>query len=600
MDKMKIRQTINIFNLATLLSIASYITAQPDTIVIGFGEFESVSVLNSDPNSNPEKTLNQTGFLPNENAASRFLSQATLGYNLSDIQSVTQTGIEDWIDNQLNTPMPYTLVDKVNEYYQYVTSKLGTTEGASDYLLWEYAWWQYHMTSSDALRQRVALALSEILVISEKSQIGGTPYALAGYYDILLQNAFGNYRNILQKVTYHPSMGIYLTYAGNPKTDVASNRYPDENYAREIMQLFTIGLFELNNDGSQKLDNENNAIPTYDNTDIAEFSKIFTGLTFGDGTYFFSGPRSRTSYLLDLNMWENYHEPGIKSLLNNFVVPDRDPIDGNADISDALDNLFNHPNVGPFLSKNLIQRLVTSNPSPAYIDRVAKVFNNNGQGIRGDMGAVVKAILLDPIANSCDSGEDVTFGKLREPFIRYFQINKAFNVSTVSGNYRNVMYQIDERVGQKPLNSNSVFNFFQNDYQPLGPIEQQNLVAPEFQITDSQTLSGWINGIYDWIIDENIADEWDMYSGEPDADYEEDKSILDFTDEVVLTTNDNLHILLDRLNLLLAQGRLSDNTLNIIKETVLKFSGYTAEDRENRAKLAIYLVLSSPEYLINR
>lgn len=591
-----IKTTITLF----IFGISSFLVAQPDTIVIGFGGYESVAITSSDPSSNPQATLDQSGYLPNENAAARFLSQAALGYTLENIQAVSNTGIEDWIDAQIAMPMGANLTSIVDGYLDEVVAALGTTDGAARYLFWEYSWWQYHMTNNDLLRQRVALALSEILVISEKSSFGGTSYALSNYYDILLNNAFGNYRDILQEVTYHPSMGVYLTYTGNPKTDLSENRFPDENYAREVMQLFTIGLYELNNDGTRKLDAQQQPIPTYDNEDITEYSKVFTGLTWSDGTWFFGGPPSDLSYVSDLVMWEDFHEPGVKNLLRGEQIPNRDPVDGNADINDALDNLFNHPNVGPFISRLLIQRLVTSNPSPAYIDRVASAFNDNGQGVRGDMAAVIKAILLDPVANSCDSGNDETFGMLREPFIRYFHINKAFYSSTTSGDHKNVMRTVEDRIGQKPLASNSVFNFFSPDYSPIGPVEELDLVAPEFGITDSQTLTGWINGLYDWLVNGYVVDVWNLYSGEPEENYEDERASLDFSTHLQYTDDDLLHVMLDKLNLILAQGRITDPTLEIIKNALMQFDNETEEDKERRVRLGVYLMMSSPEYLINR
>lgn len=580
--------------------LASISHAQPDTIVIGFGGNMPAQITSSDPLSDPENVFDQSGFLPNDNAASRFLAQATLGYNLNNINQVMSMGKEDWIEDQLNKPIPFTLLQQVKDYYEFVFNETGSYDGSSSWLFWEYAWWQYHMTSDDLLRQRVALALSEILVVSENSQFGGNPHALSDYYDILLTHAFGNYRDLLQAVTYSATMGVYLTFVNNPKTDLSENQFPDENYAREVMQLFTIGLYELNNDGTYKLDPQGERIPTYDNVDIAEFSKVYTGLTYGDASMFPMYRQSDTSYVPDMIMFDSGHEPGVKNLLNNFQIPDRQPVDGDADISDALDNLFNHPNVGPFIGKLLIQRLVTSNPPPEYVDRVAQAFNDNGNGVRGDMKAVIRAILLDPIANSCDSGNEITFGMLREPFIRYVQINKAFDASTLSGNYRNVMYSVEENVGQKPLISPSVFNFFQPDYQPLGPVEEADLVAPEFQITDSQTISGWLNGVYLWVIRGYPVEAWDIYSGEPDSTYQDEIAMLDFSTEVMFTDDDQLHILLDRLNLVLAHGRLSDNTLTIIKDTVSQFENETADDKERRARLAVYLIMSSPEYLINR
>lgn len=437
--------------------------------------------------------------------------------------------------------------------------------------MWKYAWWQYHMTSPDAVRQRVALALSEVLVVSSNSSFGNNGYALADYYDIFLEHDLGNYRDIMEDVTLHASMGIYLTYLNNPKTDTTQNRFPDENYARELMQLFTIGLYELNNDGTHKTDANGDDIPTYDNYGIAEFAKVFTGLSWSDRTNFGKNARRDTSYIADMIMFNEQHEPGPKYLLNDSIVPDRNPVDGMADIQDAIDNLFYHPNLGPFISKLLIQRLVTSNPPAAYIDRVATVFNDNGSGVRGDLKEVVRAILLDPVALDCASGDDVTFGMLREPFIRYFQINKAFNASINSGIYRNDMDAVSDYVEQVPLAAPSVFNFFQPDYQPLGEVNNLDLVAPEFQITDAKTLAGYINGVYRWVVQGNIADEYDIYNGEPDSTYSDQISEIDLAYESMFTDDDELHILLDRLNLVLAQGRLSDQTEQYIIDTLKEF-----------------------------
>ena len=576
--------------------------SQPDTIVIGFGSYEGVQIASSsnvEP-GDPENTLNQNGFLPNDNAASRFLSQATLGYNLNDIDDVKSMGIEDWIDNQLSLPKSFNLLDKVIEYRDTARIKTNDPNLNSSNRMWDYSFWQYLMTSDDALRQRVALALSEIIVISEKSSFGNRGISLSRYYDILLDHSFGNYRDLLQDVTYNPSMGVYLTYMNNPKTDTTINRFPDENYAREVMQLFTIGTSLLNNDGTEILDSLGSPIATYDNDDISEFSKVFTGLTLADRTQFGKGAHDDTSYIANMVMWESFHEPGVKNLLNGFQIPDRNPIDGDADISDALDNLFNHPNTPPFVCKLLIQRLVTANPEPDYVNRVANVFIDNGAGVRGDLAAVTKAILMDPIAQSCDSGKELDFGSLREPFIRYVQINKAFNASTLSGNYRNEMRYIYDYTDQRPLSSPSVFNFFQQDYQPIGPIEDADKFAPVFQITDAQTIAGYINGLYRWLISGDIADEYDIYSGEPNSDYENEISQIDLLTEMDLTDHDELHVLMDRLNLLLAQGRVSEESINIIIDALKEFPNSDAEDKEDLVRLAIYLFMTSPEYLINR
>lgn len=580
--------------------VTCYLQAQPDTIVIGFGGYEGVTVsTSSNTSGSGEQTVNLDGFLPNQNAASRFLSQATLGYDMDDINTVTAMGLEDWIDEQLALPISFLLKDKTEEYRVFSDDNNPDDVGTNS-RFWRYAWWQYHMSSDDVLRQRVALALSEILVISQNSSFGNNGHTMADYYDILLEHAFGNYRDLLQDVTYHPSMGVYLTYLNNPKTDTTQNRFPDENYAREVLQLFSIGTTKLNMDGTEVLDAQGVPMSAYNNTDIQEFSKVFTGLTWWNRTNFFRGALNLDSWLQPMVMWNDYHEPGEKYLLDGYVVPDRDPIDGNADISDALDNIFDHANVPPFVTKLLIQRLVTANPSPAFVERIANVFVDNGSGVRGDLAAVVKAILLDDEAKSCESSEDFTYGGLREPFIRYMQINKAFVSGTPSGNYRNDMRHVYDNTGQRPLASPSVFNFFQQDFTPIGPIEAEGLVAPVFQITDAQSITGYINGLYRWVISGDIADEYDLYSGEVDSTYVNERSVLDLSQEVLYTNDDELHILLDRLNLLLAGGRVTEPSLDIIENVVRQFPNDDEDDKEDRVKLSIYLLLTAPEYLINR
>ena len=589
-----------LLHIGCYLLIFGYLQAQPDTIVIGFGGYDGVTVSTSSGDSGSgEETVNLDGFLPNENAASRFLSQATLGYDMQDITTVTAMGLEDWIDEQLGMPISFSLKDKAEEYRAFSDANNPDDVGTNG-RHWRYAWWQYHMSSDDVLRQRVALALSEILVISENSPFRNNGHTMADYYDILLEHSFGNYRDLLQDVTYHPAMGIYLTYLNNPKTDTTENRFPDENYAREVMQLFSIGTTKLNMDGTEVLDAQGVPMNTYNNTDIQEFSKVFTGLTWWNRDNFFRGALNLDSWLQPMVMWNDYHEPGEKYLLDGYVVPDRDPIDGDADISDALDNIFDHSNVPPFVSKLLIQRLVTANPSPAFVERIANVFVDNGNGVRGDISAVVKAILLDEEAKACESSEDFTYGGLREPFIRYMQINKAFVSGTASGNYRNDMRHVYDNTGQRPLASPSVFNFFQQDFTPIGPIEQQGLVAPVFQITDAQSITGYINGLYRWVISGDIADEYDIYSGEVDSTYAGEVSRLDLSEEILYTNDDELHILLDRLNLLLAGGRVTEPSLDIIKNVVRQFPNEDEDDKEDRVQLAIYLLLTAPEYLINR
>jgi len=629
------------------LFILSGNTLHAQTSTIGAGNADNVIVTTSSSSSqtNGQSTISSQGFLPNLNAASRFLSQASFGGSYEDIDQVSQMGIEDWIDQQFSTSRPFNVMDKVIEYKGIKNNALNNPNDDGAYnFYFDFGYWQYAMASPDVLRQRVAFALSEIFVISNFSGFGDNAYAFGSYYDMLLDNSFGNYRDLLEDVTYHSAMGEYLTYMNNPKTNSTNGTFPDENYAREVMQLFSIGLCELNMDGTCKEDANGNPIQTYNNADIAEFAKIFTGMTYYNSYCTFGcGPMQYEETFLDkMVMVDDEHEPGTKDLLNGFTVPNRSPVDGDADISDALDNLFNHPNVGPFFGKFMIQRLVTSNPSPGYVERVAEAFNGQSQygTTRGDMRAMIKAILLDEEARSCFAADDVTYGMLREPFVRYLQVSKAFDLNTTSGNFRNAMYTVYNYVAQKPFYSPSVFNFFQSDFQPIGLIEDAEKVAPEFQITNTQSISGYFNAINEWIVNDEHSDEWGIYGEEYDT-YADEHANFDFSDELMLASDPDLTLqLLDRINMILAHGKLTQPTLDAIesalshfdidnRDCVLECLPYCAplgeeghdpncdpniprpdclmycEDdkaysRSLRVRMAIYLVMTSPEYLINR
>jgi uncharacterized protein (DUF1800 family) len=453
------------------------------------------------------------------------------------------------------------------------------------------------MTSPDLVRARVALALSEIFVISELPELRDYPLSLANYYDMLIEHALGNYRNLLEDVTRHPAMGVYLTFVNNPKSDTTENRFPDENYAREVMQLFSIGLYELNPDGTHVLDTSGNSIEAYYNDDIAEFAKVFTGFTWAGATEFGQPTPADYDYTNPMAMWDEWHEPGPKYLLNGFVVPDRNPVNGLADVDDALDNLFNHPNVGPFIGRLLIQRLVTSNPSPDYIERVAMVFNDNGEGVRGDLAAVVKQILMDPEARDCNEMSNYYSGYLREPMLRYTNLARGFNAASGEGLFRNEMDEFLEETGQRPLASPSVFNFFQPDYQPIGPVADAGLVAPEFQITNSRSTMGYANLVHDWTFrgDKYLMERDRLYNGEPTRD--EQYVRLDLTDELLMSENGELGDLIERLNLILCNGNLTDYTRNIIYNTIAQIPDNQAD---LRTEMAVFLIMLSPDYLILR
>ncbi len=572
-------------------------------VILGSGNNSGMTVTTSDNNGNStgDQTVDGLGLLPNLSATSRFLGQATLGADYETIVATSQKTYEQWIDEQMALPRGLDIEDYTKDITVMVLDSTYTNGGDPNNVrprvyYWHTAWWQYIMTQPDVLRARVALALSEIFVISELPELDDVPLGLANYYDMLLENAFGNYRDLIEDVTFHPCMGVYLTHVNNPKADSNFLRFPDENYAREVMQLFSIGLFELNNDGSRKLDGGGEPIATYDNEDIAEFAKVFTGMTYGDAFLFGQDPLSELSFTIPMQMNNFWHEPGPKYLLNGDTIPNRQPNDGMADVQDALDNLFNHPNVGPFLARLLIQRLVTANPTPEYINRVANAFNDNGLGVRGDMKAVIKAILLDEEARDCSLVDDPFSGMLREPMVRYTQLCRAFNAFSPAGTYRNDMDDFYQLTFQRPLASPSVFNFFQPDYQPIGPIDDADMVAPVFQITNSVTILGYANRLHDWIMKENQVMEYrDFFSGEVNDD--DRKVNFDLTDELALDEISEMGELIERLDLILAHGQLSDATKNIIQS---KLSQIPDNRSVERTRTAIFLVMMSPEYLIIR
>ena len=574
---------------------------QTETIGAGNSADVIISTSNNQPAQPGENTLSGIGYLPNLNAASRFLGHATLGADYELIETVSNQGFQNWIDEQMAMPVAFSLLDKLDEIRATVYDSIAAIGGDStDFYFntetWLYPWWNYVIDEPDLLRARVAYALSQILVISEVPDLGSQPVTLCHYYDVLVEHALGNYRDLLGEVTRHPAMGVYLTHMMNAKTDTTNNQFPDENYAREIMQLFSIGLYELNQDGSHVLGGNNESIPTYDNDDISEFAKIFTGYTFGDNTNFYEYTSRESSYTMPMTMFNNYHEPGEKYLLNNFTVPNRNPVDGEADVDDALDNLFNHPNVGPFIGRLLIQRLVKSNPSPQYISRVAGAFNGDATGVRGDMKAVIRAILLDPEARDCALVDGISEGLLLEPMVRYTNITRGFNALALDGTFRNTLYDFLDKTEQRPLASPTVFNFYRSDYQPIGPIGDAGLVAPEFQITNAQTILGYANHLHEWAFDEyELIEYWTLFAGET---WSPDKiPMLDLSDEQTLAENEDYAELVDRLNVILAHGNMSEETQNTIINTINQIPEY---ESELRARMAIFLTMISPDYLIMR
>jgi uncharacterized protein (DUF1800 family) len=506
---------------------------------------------------------------PPENAA-RFLTQATLGANWEEIQRTAAIGREAWLEEQFAKPIGY------HRPFLDARARLGLEIDAAHR---RWAWWEQVVEGPDPLRQRVALALSEIFVVSDANDtVGNNPIGLADYYDRLLARSFGNYRDLLFDVSTHPIMGAYLSHLRNEKSDVAAGRYPDENYAREIMQLFSIGLFRLRPDGTLLLDGAGRPIPTYDNNDITEVAKIFTGLAFaGSDRNFRSGSEVWTE---PMRMYEEFHEPGPKRLLRGKYVPAGQT--GMKDVNDAIDNLFEHPNVGPFLGRRLIQRLVASNPSPAYVGRVAAAFADNGAGVRGDLKAVVRAILLDPEAASAPGAGDVERGKLQESFLRRVQLARAFDAASPASEYPISDGGAPVNFGQRPVSSPTVFNFFLPDHQPAGEIADAGLVAPEFQIVTAVTAITSANDLQEQI-------ERGMNSNENGAL----EVRLDLGDEIGMASD--VRRLLDRLDLILMHGEMSAAMRAILVSALERLA-----DPEQRVRMAVHLIALSPEYNVTK
>ena len=550
-------------------------------------------------------TMNGLGLDAERLEAARFLTQASMGYENYHIDDVVTMGIDSWVDNQMQLPQTF-MLPKVQEIYQITLDSMaakGDVPNESEFRprWWEfnYAYWDQMMRNQDLLRHRVAFALSEIFVISRKSELQNFGDGLADFYDMLASHAFGNYENLLRDVTLHPCMGEYLSHLNNPKSNPASNIHPDENYAREIMQLFSIGLYELNPDGSRIRIN-GDLVPTYGQDEIREFAKIFTGLSVGgwvpnpygnSGIYFGKGVWT-ADVTVPMVMYENQHEPGAKTLLKGVSVPAGQT--GMQDIDDAIHNLFMHPNVGPFIAFRLIQRLVKSNPSPEYIERMTQVFNNNGNGVRGDMGALVKAILMDGEARACTPLSDDSNSKLKEPLIRYMQFTRAVDKYNPYDYLWNVNWNFAYLAQQDLFNSNSVFNFYLPDHQPNGDIAQQDLFAPEYNLHNTLTAPGYINEVYRWTISwGELMRTWEgAWMNETEVQF-------DLTSLMELAKDPETFI--NELDRLLLHGTMSPNTRSIVRTAMDSLlPGQWYNQLEERVRLGVYLVLISPDYAVMR
>ncbi|MCL1049577.1 DUF1800 domain-containing protein [Shewanella abyssi] len=498
--------------------------------------------------------------------AARLLHQGTMGPTLNEITQATGLTGQQWLQDQIELPITHHLPLLQN----YPEKDSPTRTSRLD------TWWKASLNAPDQLRQRVAFALSQIFVVSDESFT--QPAGQAHYYDLLLNHSFGNYRELLEAVTLSPIMGRYLSHLGNQKGDPNKNIRPDENYAREVMQLFSIGLTKLNLDGSNRLDENGQTIPTFNQTEVEGLAKVFTGWTYANRASWTSGS---ADYINPMQAWANYHSTAEKHLLNGVILPAGQSAE--LDLQQALDNLANHPNVAPFISKLLIQRLVTSNPTPQYIGRISSVFNDNGQGGYGDLGAVVTAILLDDEARQ-HGGVIQYVGKVREPILRTVQLWRETNAQSNSG-----WYFINTKIshGQQPLSSPSVFNFYQSDYIPTN-LTVLKLYAPEMQIATSTNLISYFNFQHQ-ATTSNIASNNQItneYAMLANLDYQID-----------LYQMQGLNSLLDYYDTVFLSGQL---TPEMGEQFTLIFNHFSNKQLEQRIGNLLFAVINSPAYVVQQ
>ncbi len=504
------------------------------------------------------------------NAAAKLLYQGSFGPTATSLAITERLTAQQWLDMQmqLSPTWHYPLTKK----YCSKPAKLSCLQAQ------ESVWLQHALTAEDQLRQRVAFALSQILVVSSKEPpLAKYGDGLAWYYDILLKHSFGNYRDLLQDVTLSPAMGVYLSMQGNRKANPRKNTFPDENYAREVMQLFSIGLYQLDSSGQAILDDQGQKIPSYQQADVENLARVFTGWDIAENKRYGHSRSGRYDTFMELN--PKQHDYGAKVLFGQPIAAD---LSAKKELEISLDLLFNHPNVGPFISRQLIQRLVSSNPSPAYVARVAKVFNNNGKQVRGDLGAVVQAILLDAEARGPVAAPAV---KLKEPLLRYVGFLRAFSAQPKADNYR--LRGMSKTFGQGPLRSPSVFNFYQPDYipsylpnsqpnsQPQPPSDDyvSRVVVPEAEIMIDPLVIKQLSKVFKQTMSNRASFSLDL--------------------QPALRLANNSDEMLEYLNQLLLAGKMTP----AFKAKLLAHLS-TVKGQKNQLKEAIYLIVTAADYAL--
>jgi len=504
--------------------------------------------------------------------AFRFLNQATMGATEAEANRVIAFGYEGWINEQLARPASLQLP----HLQMLPVPAMNIQDLHRDRV---DVWFRNAINGQDQLRQRVAFALSEIMVVSQVGALGNLPYSVASYNDLLATRGLGNFRDLIEAVTLHPAMGVYLSMLGNQRPDPQRNIRPDENYARELMQLFTIGLVELNLDGTPRLDNMGQPIPTYSQPIIEGFAHAYTGWSYAGAPNLPQARPTAQNQVLPMQLYATYHDTGPKLVLGGVTIPANQT--GVQDLDAALDNIFAHPNVGPFIAQRLIQRLTASNPSHDYVRRVAQRFNDNGRGVRGDLAAVVAAILLDPEARGVSTS---TTGKLKEPLLRLTQLWRAYNGHAADGSFR-AFANPSGSLGQGPLQAASVFNFFGPDYAPPGEIRNLGLVAPELEIATEYQNTQLTNTFRGYTFSRNSRT----------AGLGADAIAINIEAEVAVAADANalVNLVVDKLLAGQVSATLRAEMTNLVGR-------YGATDGPNRSAQAIYSVITSPEYALQQ
>lgn len=546
-------------NVATTLISSTDVQA---TVTVPTGTTSlTVIVTNPNPGSASSASTNAQILQTTVTAAARLLDQATFGPTLADIGTVQQTGLSGYIKQQFNTPT--TLLPDIPTTLPALCSANNSPTPCE-----ESEWWQTALTGPDQLRQRVAFALSEMFVIS--TDFDSARY-VTPYHNMLANDAFTNFYTLMHDVTLSTGMGDYLNMINSAKAP--AGQIANENYARELMQLFTIGLVMLNPDGTPQLDGSGNPISTYTEAQVQAFAKAYTGWTFAAAN---GGPPTKfpntINYDDPMGAYEAQHDMTSKTLLNGTVLPAGQSAE--QDLQAALTDIFNHPNVGPFVCKQLIQHLVTSTPSPAYVARISAVFANNGSGVRGDMQAVITAILLDTEARAGDTNASFDGGHLREPILWITEALRGLGFTNTSstGSYYALSNQ-SSNLGQEPYRSGSVFNFFPPSYV----IPQTTLNAPEFDLENTATailrLTLANTLVFNKITGFNID--------------------LTATSTLGQLAASSPASLVDSLGVIFMHGQMPTQMRTEIINSISSIS-----DAGERTRVAVYLVLTSSQYKV--